>query len=278
MSKNKILFLMIIISLMLLFGFQIRKIYKHHNNTEIYIIEKYKLNDYLTNELDNDIKFLSNNIKYSNEEIYFMISLLKKDINDISLKKDNLENDVFTQDSYNNLLSEISNNSKNINYNNNLIEENKDIINNYNVFLKNHPVGSIYFSEKNVNPGTIFGGSWEQISDKFILGVGSLASLNTINENLLHQHKYGMEYGGYFRLVSIEENPFAGLLDYSNENDFTLTGSGVNDGTTLEAPINNAAVKTFLDIDMTHYRIIAKTSKETMLPPYLSIYIWRRIS
>ena len=36
-----------------------------------------------------------------------------------------------------------------------------------------YPVGSIYLSVNNVNPGTIFGGTWEQIQDRFLLAAGS---------------------------------------------------------------------------------------------------------
>ena len=35
-----------------------------------------------------------------------------------------------------------------------------------------YPVGSIYWSSKNINPGTLFGGTWTQIKDKFILTAG----------------------------------------------------------------------------------------------------------
>lgn len=35
-----------------------------------------------------------------------------------------------------------------------------------------YPVGSIYVSVNSVNPGTIFGGTWEQIKDRFILAAG----------------------------------------------------------------------------------------------------------
>ena len=35
-----------------------------------------------------------------------------------------------------------------------------------------YPVGSIYVSVNATNPGTIFGGTWEQIKDKFILAAG----------------------------------------------------------------------------------------------------------
>ena len=35
-----------------------------------------------------------------------------------------------------------------------------------------YPVGSIYWSSKNTNPGALFGGTWTQIKDKFILAAG----------------------------------------------------------------------------------------------------------
>ena len=39
-----------------------------------------------------------------------------------------------------------------------------------------YPVGSIYWSSKNTNPGTLFGGTWTQIKDKFILTAGDYYS------------------------------------------------------------------------------------------------------
>lgn len=38
---------------------------------------------------------------------------------------------------------------------------------------KVYPVGSIYMSVNSTNPSTLFGGTWEQIKDKFILSAGS---------------------------------------------------------------------------------------------------------
>ena len=39
-----------------------------------------------------------------------------------------------------------------------------------------YPVGSIYLSSNNTNPGTLFGGTWTQIKDRFILTAGDYYS------------------------------------------------------------------------------------------------------
>ena len=38
--------------------------------------------------------------------------------------------------------------------------------------LAAHPVGSLYWSSTNTDPGTLFGGTWQRIKDKFILAAG----------------------------------------------------------------------------------------------------------
>lgn len=38
--------------------------------------------------------------------------------------------------------------------------------------LRAHPVGSLYWSSRNVSPQELFGGVWERVKDKFILAAG----------------------------------------------------------------------------------------------------------
>lgn len=42
--------------------------------------------------------------------------------------------------------------------------------------LAAHPVGSLYWSSKDTNPSTLFGGTWTQIKDKFVLAAGDTYS------------------------------------------------------------------------------------------------------
>lgn len=76
-----------------------------------------------------------------------------------------------------------------------------------------YPVGSIYISVNNVNPSTLFGGTWAQIKDKFLLAAGSTYSNGdtggeathalTVNEMPSHSHNINIgaslapESGGY---------------------------------------------------------------------------------
>ena len=62
-----------------------------------------------------------------------------------------------------------------------------------------YPVGSIYMSTTNTNPSIIFGGTWEQIKDRFLLSAGDTYEAGsmggeanhtlTINEMPSHSHE-----------------------------------------------------------------------------------------
>lgn len=54
--------------------------------------------------------------------------------------------------------------------------------------LAMYPVGSIYLSVNNVNPGTIFGGTWEQIQDRFLLAAGSTYAGGATGGSISHTH------------------------------------------------------------------------------------------
>ena len=70
------------------------------------------------------------------------------------------------------------------------------------IYNKVYPVGSLYWSSKNTDPSTLFGGTWERITDKFIWAMSDSATVNdtggndsvTLSEDNLPSHTHYMRH------------------------------------------------------------------------------------
>lgn len=70
-----------------------------------------------------------------------------------------------------------------------------------NNWLTIYPIGSIYMSVNNNDPSLIFGGTWQQIKDKFLLASGDTYSrgdtggsaTNTLEVNQLPSHSHNFD-------------------------------------------------------------------------------------
>ena len=128
------------------------------------------------------------------------------------------------------------------------------------VVERDHPVGSPYISESATSPAELYGGTWERIEDRFIMGASdtypagstggsatkTIAKTNLPNERIGVQTLYTKgSKGNVFDVVSI-------TYEHSD-------GSGNFSHTGKTDPLGNS---TPLDI----------------LPPYYSMYIWRRVA
>ena len=51
-----------------------------------------------------------------------------------------------------------------------------------------YPIGSIYMNVNSTNPGTLFGGTWQRIQDRFLLASGSTYANGTTGGNATHIH------------------------------------------------------------------------------------------
>lgn len=56
------------------------------------------------------------------------------------------------------------------------------------IFNLIYPVGSYYMSSSATNPGTLFGGTWEQIKDRMIMAAGSSYTVNATGGATSHTH------------------------------------------------------------------------------------------
>lgn len=139
-----------------------------------------------------------------------------------------------------------------------------------------YPIGAIYLSTVATNPKNLFGGEWEQIQDKFLLSAGSTYTAGNTGGSATHTHKYGVQTGGYYDETVFAESPNAGVLNYNSSNTpsqvgFTTIGS-------LEGMWNGSTTTTYTTNNCQHYRSIGNTSYTNNLPPYLVVYMWKRVS
>lgn len=120
-----------------------------------------------------------------------------------------------------------------------------------------YPVGSIYMSANNVSPAAFLGGTWERIEDRFLLAAGSsyaagatggeAAHTLTVNEMPSHRHSIGAQ---------------------------ALDPSAPRHDTYFNSSITNAAANTWYAV--TSY--VGGYQAHNNMPPYLAVYIWKRIS
>lgn len=133
-----------------------------------------------------------------------------------------------------------------------------------------YPIGSIYMNVNSTNPGTLFGGTWEQIQGKFLLGMsssypagsqgGEASHTLTTEEMPSHGHNPANEAG------------YSGFITNSKKA-FSIGDMGSQSGSGRYYPYASAA------FDISRNTLTGTTGggkSHNNMPPYLSIYIWKR--
>lgn len=150
-------------------------------------------------------------------------------------------------------------------------------------FNQIYPVGSIYLSVNSTNPKTYFGGTWEQIKDRFLLAAGNTYSAGSTGGSAsIQSHTHSIpslsgtaaSAGAHIHIVSKRTTTYAAgtqtnyraiasptsvKADYTENCVSESAGAhthsvSVNGGTTGSAGSGNAG----------------------NMPPYLTVYVWKR--
>lgn len=147
-------------------------------------------------------------------------------------------------------------------------------INDKNIFDMIYPVGSIYISVNNVNPSVLFGGTWEQIQDRFLLGAGSTYSAGSTggeaNHTLTQSEIPSYLIGDLPEIVPVDHRNWAnGGIVESNLGKTSPTKPGIKSNG------NNITSGTQYS-----YKIYSNGGGKphNNMPPYLAVYIWKRVN
>lgn len=128
--------------------------------------------------------------------------------------------------------------------------------NNNEVYPNPFPVGAIYLSLDSRNPSIIFGGTWELLKDRFLLGAGNKYPINsvggeekhTLSESEMPSHSHGVTY-------AYGSGEAYGMVWHNGnyQGPYYPDGLGVLKNTGGSQAHNN-------------------------MPPYIAVYIWHRIA
>lgn len=87
--------------------------------------------------------------------------------------------------------------------------------------LAAHPVGSYYWSSESTDPSTLFGGTWEQVKDRFVLAAGDSYAVGATGGEATHTLSYNeMPLHSHQQYVTANKNSggTATRQDYVNDN------------------------------------------------------------
>lgn len=125
-------------------------------------------------------------------------------------------------------------------------------INGKTVFDMVYPVGSVYVSVNSTSPATLFGGTWVQIKDKFLLSAGDT-------------YKAGETGGESTHVLTVDEMP---------RHNHSIDNLNVSGSTTPYMTVQAQEKKGYGGNVQTFFT--GGGQEHNNMPPYIVVYIWQR--
>lgn len=181
-----------------------------------------------------------------------------------------------------------------------------------NILKQAYPVGSIYVSVNTVNPSTLFGGTWQQIKDKFLLCAGDTYSNGSSGGSAdavvpTHTHTFSATSGnggghthtasgstgdraltGSFELWNTYSGntTASGIVSSADASDNNYTGNSANARSHARFNLNathNHSFYVTTTSNGAHTHSVSGTTESTgssgvgaNMPPYFAVTVWKR--
>ena len=149
---------------------------------------------------------------------------------------------------------------------------NVDNVSKANILQSVYPVGSIYMSTASTSPAELFAGTWEQIKDRFLLAAGDNAAGSTGGEA---QHFLSITELPEHRMKIYDQETIDSSADLCPD----LSSIGVTEALLPLAPNGLPSRATpgkryWYSSTMS----IGENKGHNNMPPYLTVYAWKRIA
>lgn len=136
-------------------------------------------------------------------------------------------------------------------------------------WLTIYPIGSIYMCVNDINPSEVFGGTWVQIKDRFLLAAGDTYNNGAMGGAATHTPSGTV--GGH--AITVAEMPtHAHGVRYLAK---SLSGGEISANTIDIGSTGQDADTSTRGQGQAHSHTFTGTSQDTM-PPYLAVKVWKR--
>lgn len=160
--------------------------------------------------------------------------------------------------------------------------------------LAAYPVGSIYMSVNNTSPATLFGGTWEQLQNRFLLGAGSSYTAGDTGGSanaIIPYHRHSVSAvsdaitgGSHHHPPSNDNNFLTTTATSTNSSQYATSSSSGRyafyaSGSGMYARTANTKNETHthnLPAHNTNYAGESGNTTGANMPPYLVVYMWKR--
>ena len=165
-----------------------------------------------------------------------------------------------------------------------------------------YPVGAVYISVNDVSPASFIGGTWEQLKDRFLLGAGTNYTAGNTGGQTNHTHTTGSHTlttaempahthtrgtmnitGGFAPWAegtggSITQPEGAFYSIDSNQYGWGTTNGRDNDNEYIKFDASRSWTGETSSVGSGQSHSHGNTGSSSNMPPYLVVYMWKRIS
>lgn len=130
-----------------------------------------------------------------------------------------------------------------------------------------YPIGSIYMSINSTDPKDLFGGTWERLKDKFLVGAGDNYEVGIDGGTTQHKHTNGTLEAAIFPTSS------GGYIDVKYNSTGTTEQWGETHRIKNLTVSESSGASRYSGVD-----VIGSTDDAEHIPPYTAVYVWKRIT